>query len=104
MNRIRDEVRKVARQPAAAELPEDLAGDLTSPLEAAVREERYERYRAALNQLSARDRELIVARIEAQWSVAEIAQQFGIRTPDAARMAISRALARLSERLKTDDQ
>src|SRR3990170_4503807 len=70
INRIRDEVRKVARRPPPDELPEDLASDLTSPLEAAVQSEAYERYRAALTELSPRDRELIVARIEAQWSVA----------------------------------
>jgi RNA polymerase sigma-70 factor (ECF subfamily) len=101
INRIRDEVRKIGRQPAPDELPEDLASDLTSPLEAAVQSEAYERYRDALTQLNPRDRELIVARIEAQWSLAEIAQRFGIRTPDAARMAISRALRKLTERLKS---
>jgi RNA polymerase sigma-70 factor (ECF subfamily) len=100
INRIRDEVRKISRQPAPDELPEDLASDLTSPLEAAVQSEAYERYRDALAELGPRDREMIVARIEAQWSLAEIAQRFGIRTPDAARMAISRALRRLTDRLK----
>jgi RNA polymerase sigma-70 factor (ECF subfamily) len=101
INRIRDEVRKIGRQPAPDELPEDLASDLTSPLEAAVQSEAYERYRDALTQLNTRDREMIVARIEAQWSLAEIAQRFGIRTPDAARMAISRALRKLTERLRS---
>jgi RNA polymerase sigma factor (sigma-70 family) len=89
-------VRKIGRQPPPEELPGDLPSDLTSPLEEAVRSEAYERYRRALAQLSPRDREMIVARIEAQWSIAEIAQRFGIRTPDAARMAVSRALRRLT--------
>jgi RNA polymerase sigma-70 factor (ECF subfamily) len=102
INRIRDEVRKIGRQPAPDELPEDLQSDLTSPLEAAVQTEAYERYRDALTELSPRDREMIVARIEAQWSHAEIAKRFGIPTPDAARMAISRALRRLTDRLKTN--
>lgn len=102
INRIRDEVRKIGRQPAPDELPEDLASDLTSPLEAAVQTEAYERYRDALTELSPRDREMIVARIEAQWSHAEIAKRFGIPTPDAARMAISRALRRLTDRLKSN--
>ena len=101
INRIRDEVRKIGRNPAPDELPEDLASDLTSPLEAAVQSEAYERYRDALTQLNPRDREMIVARIEAQWSLAEIAQRFSMRTPDAARMAISRALRKLTERLKS---
>jgi hypothetical protein len=44
---------------------------------------------------------MIVARIEVQWSLAEIAQRFGMRTADAARMAVSRALRKLTTRLKT---
>ena len=101
INRIRDEVRKIGRHPAPAELPEDLAADLTSPLEAVVEAEAYDRYRAALAQLTPRDREMIVARIEVQWSLAEIAQRFGMRTADAARMAVSRALRKLTARLQT---
>ena len=101
INRIRDEVRKIGRHPAPSELPEDLQSDNTSPLEAVVQVEAYERYRTALTDLNTRDREMIVARIEMQWSLAEIAQRFGIRTPDAARMAVSRALRRLTMRLKT---
>jgi RNA polymerase sigma-70 factor (ECF subfamily) len=100
INRIRDEVRRIGRQPAATELPDDLQADVTSPLEAIVQAEAYQRYRAALDGLSPRDRELIVARIEAQWSVPEIAQRFGLRTVDAARMAVTRALRRLTERIK----
>jgi RNA polymerase sigma-70 factor (ECF subfamily) len=100
INRIRDEVRKIGRQPAPTELPDDLAADLTSPLEAVVEAEAYERYRAALSELTPREREMVVARIEVQWSLAEIAQRFGMRTPDAARMAVSRALRKLTARLQ----
>jgi RNA polymerase sigma-70 factor (ECF subfamily) len=101
INRIRDEVRKIGRQPPPTELPDDLLSDVTSPLEAAVQSEAYERYRQALTEMSPRDREMIVARIELQWSLAEIAQRFGIRTTDAARMAVTRALRKLTDRLKT---
>ena len=99
INRIRDEVRRVSRQPAPVEMSEEPASDLTSPLEGAIKTEAYERYRDALGELSTRDREMIVARVEAQWSVQEIAQRFGMRTSDAARMAVSRALRRLTDRL-----
>jgi RNA polymerase sigma factor (sigma-70 family) len=102
INRIRDEVRKIGRHPTPVELPGDLEGDQTSPLEAVVESEAYERYRAALGQLVPKDREMIVARVEAQWSLAEIAQRFGMPTPDAARMAVSRALRKLTERLQSD--
>lgn len=101
INRIRDEVRKIGRQPAPSELPDDLAADITSPLEAVVEVEAYERYRAALAELTPREREMIVARIEVQWSLAEIARHFGMRTADAARMAVTRALRKLTQRLKT---
>ena len=96
INRIRDEVRRITRHPAAVELPEDHPADATSPLEAAIHAESYERYRAALDQLKAKDREMVVARVEVQWSLSEIAQRFGMPSVDAARMAVSRALKRLS--------
>ena len=96
INRIRDEIRRIARNPAAIELPEDHPADATSPLEAAIQAESYVRYRHALEQLKARDREMVVARVEVQWSLGEIAQRFGMPSVDAARMAVSRALKRLS--------
>jgi RNA polymerase sigma factor (sigma-70 family) len=96
INRIRDEVRRVTRHPAPVELPPDHAADATSPLEAAIESESYERYRTALSAMNPRHREIVVARVELQWSLAEIAQRFGMRTADAARMAVSRALKRLS--------
>ena len=100
INRIRDEVRKVTRRPAPDELPVDLTADDTSPLETTVRREAYRRYRTALQGLSSRDKAFIVARIEAQWSVPEIARHFGIKSVDAARMAISRAVKRLMKVLE----
>ena len=96
INRIRDEVRRITRHPAAVELPEDHPGDATSPLESAIHAESYERYRAALDQLKPRDREMVVARVEVQWSLSEISQRFGMASVDAARMAVTRALKRLS--------
>ena len=101
INRIRDEVRRIGRHPTPVDLPEDLASEIPSPLEEAVRAEAYERYRAVLVQLSPRDRQMVVARIEAQWNLGEIAQRFNMRTVDGARMAVTRALRRLMDRLKT---
>jgi RNA polymerase sigma-70 factor (ECF subfamily) len=100
INRIRDEVRRVARHPAPVELLDDQPSDQTSPLEALIRTEAYERYRQALDRLDARDREIIVARIEVQWSLPEIARQFQTKTVDAARMRVTRALRRLAAHLK----
>ena len=96
INRIRDEVRRIVRQPPPLELPDDHPSDRTSPLEFAIQEEAYEHYRDGLSRLSPKDRELVVGRIEVQWSLAEIAHRFGLRTVDAARMAVNRAVKRLT--------
>jgi RNA polymerase sigma-70 factor (ECF subfamily) len=95
LNRIRDEVRRIGRHPASCELPDDVPSDEPSPWEHAVKAEAVSRYCEALTTLSPRDRQLVVARIEAQWTHDEIARHFALRTPDAARMAVSRALQRL---------
>jgi RNA polymerase sigma factor (sigma-70 family) len=99
INRIRDEVRRIVRRPPPVELPEDLPDERTSALELAIQSEAYDRYRRALTTLVPRERELIVARIEMQWGVAEIAQRFGFRTVDGARMAVTRAVKRLAHKL-----
>jgi RNA polymerase sigma factor (sigma-70 family) len=96
INRIRDEIRRISRRPISVELVDEAAADGPSPLEATIQNESYERYRRAIDRLSTRDRELVVARMEAQWSLARIAESFGMPTADAARMAVNRALKRLS--------
>lgn len=95
INRIRDEIRKLGAHPAPQALPEDLQSSDTSPLEQAIQLESYELYRAALKRLRSKDREILMARLEAQWSVAEVADRFGFSTPDAARVATIRAMERL---------
>lgn len=100
LNRIRDEVRKIGRHPASTELPDDMQSDEPSPEEQAVRNEAVSHYFDALGILVPRDRQLVVARIEAQWTYDEIAKHFGMTTPDAARMAVTRALARLLDSVK----
>jgi RNA polymerase sigma-70 factor, ECF subfamily len=100
LNRIRDEVRRIGRHPTPCELPDDMPSEEPSPLEQAVTAEAVSRYYQALSRLTHRDRELVVARIEAQWSYDEIAKHFNMPTPDAARMAVSRALRRLLDSLK----
>jgi len=96
INRIRDEVRRIVRQPPPEELPEDHPADRTSPLESAIKAEAYEHYREALSHLTVKERELVVGRVEVQWSLAEIAHRFGLPSVDAARMAVNRAVKRLT--------
>ena len=49
INRIRDEIRRVGRRPESVELTVEPPSDVASPLEAVIREEAYERYRAAVD-------------------------------------------------------
>lgn len=95
LNRIRDEVRRLGRHPASTELPIDMPSEDPSPEEQAIKLEAVSRYYDGLATLAQRDRELVVSRIEAEWSYAEIAGHFLLNTPDAARMAVNRALKRL---------
>ena len=99
INRIRDEIRRVGRRPEVLELTAEPPSDVTSPLEAVIREEAYEKYRNALDKLRTRDREMVVARVEVQWTIQEIAHRFGMASVDAARVAVSRSLKRLTAQL-----
>jgi RNA polymerase sigma-70 factor (ECF subfamily) len=94
-NRIVDEVRKVQRRPGLVELADNQPAQDPSPLEAAIGRERFERYETALQTLRPADREAIIARIELQQSYEEVAIALGKPTADAARVAVTRAVARL---------
>lgn len=100
LNRIRNELKRVGRRPAATELDPELADSNQSPLEAAIGAEAMARYDAALGRLSEDDRELVVARLELDLSYADVADATGRPSANAARMAVSRALVRLAEEMK----
>jgi RNA polymerase sigma factor (sigma-70 family) len=96
-NRICDEVRRVTRRGVGEELPESLHDRGYSPLEELILKERSERYLAALRTLKPNDRMAIIFRLEHHHSFEEIAHKLGKASPDAARMAVSRAVKRLAE-------
>jgi RNA polymerase sigma-70 factor, ECF subfamily len=100
MNRIRDELRRADRRPAAEPLDEEAPDPGLSPLEAAIGAENVDRYDAALERLTAGERELIVARVELGLTYVEVAAATGKPTPNAARMAVARALVRLAEEIR----
>jgi RNA polymerase sigma-70 factor (ECF subfamily) len=95
-NQIRDELRKFARRPEPQELVEDYPSTDRSPEEQALEMESYERYRAALGRLRAKERELVIGRIELDWTHQECADRFGFSNSDAARMATNRAIRHLT--------
>ncbi|HEX2446365.1 MAG TPA: RNA polymerase sigma factor [Vicinamibacterales bacterium] len=100
LNRLRDELRRKARQPQATDLDGLEADGSQSPLEEAIGREAVERYERALVRLRPEDREAIIARVEMDYTYEELAQALGKPTPDAARKAAQRALVRLAEEMK----
>ena len=99
VNRIRDEIRRGKRSPVETALDDNAADHAASPLEIAIGAEAVECYEAALARLRPEEREAIVARIEMDGSYQDVARALGKPSPDAARMAVSRALLRLAEEM-----
>jgi RNA polymerase sigma factor (sigma-70 family) len=98
-NAIRDQIRRATRHPEKAELTESHPAAAPSPMELAIGREGIERYEAALSRLRDIDREAIIARFELQQSYEEIAIALAKPSADAARVAVTRALARLVEEM-----
>ena len=104
MNRIRNEIRNAQRRPERVELDQGAPDDGVSPLEAAIGTEAIERSEGALPRLRDAERELVVARVELGLTYAEVAEAVGKSSPDAARMAVTRAIARLIEEMGHDSR
>jgi RNA polymerase sigma factor (sigma-70 family) len=100
LNRIRNELRRKGRQPHATDLDGIEVDNAESPLEQAIGREAVERYEQALHRLTAGEREAIIARVEMGYSYDEMAEALGKPTPDAARKAARRALARLAQEME----
>lgn len=98
-NRIRDELRKAEHRHRRVTLDSQKPGAGPSPLDETIGMEAFERYEAALERLDAADREAIIARMELRQSWQEVAQALDKPSPDAARMAVTRALKRLAEEM-----
>jgi RNA polymerase sigma factor (sigma-70 family) len=102
LNRIRDRFRYAARHPAPAELTDTSADAGASPLDLAISEEDRRRYEDALTRLMPGDREAIVGRIELGYSYEQLALILKKPTPGAARVAVRRALLRLSDEMRCE--
>jgi RNA polymerase sigma factor (sigma-70 family) len=102
MNRIRDELRKFARRPAAADADAvPLRSAEPSPLESAIGSEAFERYEAALQRLRSIDREAIIARVEMECTYEEMAAMLEMPSAEAARKTAQRALVKLAQEMNT---
>ncbi len=100
INRIRNELRKMATRGASATLDSGMPDDATSPLEAVIAQETLDQYDAALQRLKPEEREAIVSRVEFGLSYAEIAEVLKKPSANAARMTVVRAIVRLAEEMK----
>ena len=96
-NRIADQHRRAARW-ICSEPADTLPSRERTPLDQAIDAETRQRYLTALGTLTRRDRELVVAHLELEYTHAQLACMIG-RTPNAARMALTRAMVRLAERM-----
>lgn len=95
-NRIIDLYRRSSRRPIREELPEDAAEHAPSPLDLAIGAETVEWYERALANLTDEEQELVFLSVELGMGPKEIAGQVGSPTPDAARMAVKRAIEQLA--------
>jgi RNA polymerase sigma-70 factor (ECF subfamily) len=103
LNRIRDRFRYAARHPTHVELTDltDTSPDgAASPLDLAIDEQDRRRYEEALGRLSPGDREAIVGRLELGYSYEQLALILKKPTPGSARVAVRRALLRLSDEMR----
>ncbi len=99
-NRFADAYRRSRTRGEDTVVTTDLPAPNASPLEEAIGADALERYEAALARLSASDREAIVLRIELCHDYDQIAMQLGKTTAASARVAVSRALARLAREMR----
>lgn len=97
VNRVRDHVRRASRRPFGEELGAELATADPGPDELLADSEFRARYQTALEALGPQEQQAVVARIELGYSYDQIALALGKPSPDAARMTVARALARLAQ-------
>ena len=97
-NQISDELRRAVRRRASI-APEEivrLSADAAPQHRQLVDDETWSRYRDGLKRLTARERRLIVGHAELDYSHRQLALIENMPSPDAARMALRRAMIRLS--------
>jgi RNA polymerase sigma-70 factor, ECF subfamily len=98
-NRVADEHRRAVRQGPTATLDDNLPDGHQSPLDLTIDHDKVRAYRVALLALSADDRLAIVMRLERGEGYDVIADRLGKPTPNAARVAVARAMFRLAKQM-----
>jgi RNA polymerase sigma-70 factor (ECF subfamily) len=100
-NRIRDELRRVARRPVMErdESAANVSDHGASPFDAALDADRDRKYKAALATLSEEERLLVVARVELGYNYEQLALVSNRATSEAARLAVRRAVLKVAQRM-----
>ena len=98
-NRVADEHRRAVRQGPTATLDDNLPDGQQSPLDLTIDRDKVRAYRTALLTLSPDDRLAIVMRLERGEGYDVIAARLGKPTPNAARVAVARAMFKLAKQM-----
>ncbi len=99
LNAVRYELRRHSNRPPREEVDENIQSTDRSALEDAVGSESVAIYEAALAKLPEDHQEAVILRVEFGYSYQEIADALGKPSSNAARMAVTRSLARLAEEI-----
>ena len=101
-NRVRDEIRRFRRRPPSEPLDGDEPVERNDPsaVDRLIDQEKWDLYRRAVGRLDPDQRRLIIGRAELGYSYQQLALATGRRSPDAARVALRRALVRLAEEMQ----
>lgn len=99
LNRLRDEARRSAGQPRVTGLDGSEMDPSPSPLEESIGRELAADYEQALLRLDDDDRAALFLRIEMGLHFQEVADAMSKPSPDAARMAVNRAVIRLAREM-----
>jgi RNA polymerase sigma factor (sigma-70 family) len=100
LNRIRTLAKRATTRGERIEVHSGVVDHGPSPLEQAIGRDALERYERALSRLRADDRHAIQLKVELDLPYPDIARELGKPTLTAARMAVSRALARLAKEMQ----
>jgi len=99
-HRLVDAYRQTEHRANDTQVKSDLPANQPSPLEQAIGGDALRRYDEGLARLAPSDRELVILRIELCYEYEEIARMVGKSSAASARVAVSRALARLSKEMR----
>jgi RNA polymerase sigma factor (sigma-70 family) len=100
VNQARDEMRRLQRKPQPSALFDSIPSELPSPLDAILERETFDAYESALRKLPPRQREAVALRIDRGCSFQEVADSIGCPSANAARMLVSRGLARVTKTMR----